>query len=612
MEKPVASLSMDPAAVSLVVLAAAIVLFVGNWFPVEIVALGTALTLSATGVLTLNDALAGFGDPVVVFIAALFVVSEGIDATGLTAWAGQRLVAFAGDRPRLLFVLVLVLCAVVTSLISLNGAVAALLPMVVVLAMRLGESPGRWAMPLAFAGSAGSLLALTGTPINVIVSEAAVQAGEAPFGFFEFALVGVPLLVGTIFLCVVMGPRLLPTRESRSVTADMGRYARTLVEHYAYEGDLYRLRVRERSRFVGTQRDALGLAAYPGLVLVSVQAAGSFEVRAPDSNVLENDVLVVRGDAESVSRLVVDQCLAVGFRPSGPVLEDALVGVELGVAEVVIPPRSRLVGQTVFPGMVRPDDRVILAVHRLGNDRGSQETTLAVGDTLLIQGSWAALDRTVGDPDVLVVDSPDLVRRQAAPLGRPAAIAAVVLGLMVLAMASGVVQPVVAALVAACAMVLTHVVSIEQAYRAISWTTVILIGGMISLSVAMQSSGAAERIANALLRVVGDHGPYALMLGLFVITAIMGQFVSNTATALIMVPIAVASAEDLGLSARPFLMLMSVAAAASFLTPVATPANMMVMGPGGYRFGDYWRLGLLIMGWFLVVSLLVIPRIWSW
>ena len=183
---------------------------------------------------------------------------------------------------------------------------------------------------------------------------------------------------------------------------------------------------------------------------------------------------------------------------------------------------------------------------------------------------------------------------------------------MVVAMATGVVPPVVAALVAACAMVLLRVVSVEQAYRSISWTTVILIGGMISLSVAMQTSGAADQLATILLDVVGDRGPYALMLGLFVMTALLGQFVSNTATALIVVPIAVSAAQTLGLHPRPFLMLMAVAAAAAFLTPVATPANMMVMGPGGYRFGDYWRLGLPVMAWFLVVSLVVIPRVWAW
>jgi di/tricarboxylate transporter len=601
---------VDTATVSLVVLAVAVALFVWNRLPVEIVAIAVALALVATGVLTLPEALAGFGDPVVVFIAALFVVSEGIDATGLTTWAGQKLVDLAGDRPRLLFVLVLLLCGVVTALISLNGAVAALLPMVVVLAMRLGQSPSRWTMPLAFAGSAGSLLALTGTPINVIVSDAGEAAGVGSFGFFEFAIVGVPLLAGTIAICVFLGPKVLPQRTSQVVPVNLSDHAATLVEHYAFKNDLYRLRIRERSPLIGVPFASLGQRDDLGVVIVAGQRAT--EAVDPDEPLMQDDVIVARGTPEDVNALVVDQLLAIGYQRPADGPESELFDAEFGVAEVVVPPRSRLVGQTVFPGMVRADDRVILAIRRLGRDRGSMPTTLQVGDALLVEGSWAALDRTVADPDVLVVDSPDLVRRQVAPLGRQARVAAVILGLMVLAMASGVVAPVTAALVAACAMVLGRVVSVEQAYRSISWTTVILIGGMISLSVAMQSSGAADQLADVLLSIVGDGGPYALMIGLFVLTALLGQFVSNTATALIVVPIAVSAAAELGLSARPFLMLMSVAAAASFLTPVATPANMMVMGPGGYRFGDYWRLGLPVMAWFLVVAVVVIPFVWEW
>ena len=249
-------------------------------------------------------------------------------------------------------------------------------------------------------------------------------------------------------------------------------------------------------------------------------------------------------------------------------------------------------------------------MHRLGHDRGAARTVLAVGDTLLIQGSWDALDRNVEDPDVLVVDSPDLVRRQAAPIGPRAYRALGVLLGMVVLLAFGLVPPAVAGVLAAGAMVLLRVVRTEQAYRSISWTTVVLVGGLIPLSTAIENTGGAEKIAHVLITVVGDHGPYALMLGLFVLTAVLGQVVSNTATALIMVPIALSAAHDLGVSPLPILMLMAVAAASSFLTPIATAANMMVMGPGGYRFGDYWKLGLPVMLWFLAVSLLVIPLVW--
>jgi len=602
---------VDAASISLTVLGVVIVLFVWNRLPVEVVAIGSALVLVATGVLTLPQAFSGFGDSVVVFIAALFVVSEGVDATGLTGWAGQKLLDVAGDDRRRITMLVLLLCAVLAALITVNGAVASLLPMAVVLALRVGLAPGRLAMPLAFAGSSGSLLALTGTPINVIVSQAAIAEGQKPFGFFEFAWIGVPLVIGTVALCTWLGPKLLPVRESLTAAPDLSGHARTLVEHYAIATDRYQLRVRERSPWVGRSSAALDVAAYDGLALMAVQHGRTLDVRDPTSPLEVDDVVVVTGPAESVSRMVVAEHLslvAAALEHASPELVDA----EFGVAEVVVPPRSRLIGQPVFPGMVRSDDRVVLAVQRLGHDLGPEPITLQVGDTMLMQGSWAALDRKTGSPDVLVVDSPDLVRRQVAPVGRPAVVAAVILAFMIVAMASGVVPPVVAALLAAGAMVLTNVVSIEQAYRSMSWTTLILIGGMIPLTVAMQESGAADRIAAHLISVVGGGSPYLLLVGLFVLTAAMGQFVSNTATALIMVPIAVSAADELGLSTRPFLMFMTVAAASSFLTPIATPANMMVMGPGGYRFGDYWRLGIVVMAWFLVVGLVVVPRVWGW
>src|SRR5215472_10704104 len=321
---------MDNATLSLVILGVVVALFVWNRLPVEIVAVGTALVLYFSGLLGLREALAGFGDPVVIFIASLFVVSKGIDSTGVTTVAGQWLIDRAGPRPRRLLVLTMLLCAMLTALISLNGAVAALLPMVVVLAVRVGMPPSRLAMPLAFAGSAGSLLALTGTPINVIVSEAAVGAGERSFGFFEFAIVGVPLVAGTIAIAVFLGPRVLPDRAAKAVPSDMSRYARTIVEHYALEHDVYRLRVRERSPFVGMARDELDLRDYPGLTLVAVQSGSANGPAAAATAVAVDDVVVVHGDADSVSRIVVDKVLAVGMRPmAGP--DGALLTRELGV-----------------------------------------------------------------------------------------------------------------------------------------------------------------------------------------------------------------------------------------------------------------------------------------
>ena len=235
---------------------------------------------------------------------------------------------------------------------------------------------------------------------------------------------------------------------------------------------------------------------------------------------------------------------------------------------------------------------------------------LQAGDTMLLQGTWKALDVHLDDPDVLVVNSPELVRRQAVPMGPGARQAIAILIAMVLLLATGIVPPAVAGLLAAGAIILSGIMNVEQSYRAIGWTTVILVGAMMPLSTAMVETGAAKLMAEHLVNLVGDAGPVALLAGLFVLTAIMGQLISNTATALIVIPIGVAAATSMGISPRPVLMSTAVAAAAAFLTPIATPTNLMVMGPGGYAFSDYWKLGLPLLIWFFVVAVFIVPLIW--
>jgi di/tricarboxylate transporter len=518
---------MSDETITFLILGAVVAVFVWDRLPVAIVAVGVALSLWASGVLDLEQSLAGFGDPTVLFIASLFVVSEALDATGVTPWAGQQLISRAGESRSRVLVLMMLLCAGLTALITVNGSVAALVPVIVVMAVRLGREPSQLLMPLAFAGHAGSLLVLTASPVNVIVSEAAEDAGVGRIGFFDFALVGVPLLVGTIAIVVLVGERLLPHRAPRSMPVDFSNHARTLVHQYGLDAD------------------------------------------------------------------------------------EALLTRTRGAAEVVIPPRSGLVGQTAYAGMVTESgDLVVLAVQRKGEELAG-ETTLGVGDTLLLEGSWSALDRHLDDPDVLVVDRPALVRRQAVPLGAGAKRALAALAAMVILLSTGAVPPAVAGLLAAGAIVLSGVLSIEQAYRGIGWTTVILVAGMISLATAMTESGAAESLADGLVDLVGDAGPRALLLGLVVLVFALGQLISNMATALIVIPVAISAAGELDVSPKPLLVGVAVAAAASFLTPVATPANLMVMGPGGYRFGDYWKLGLPLLAVFGVVAVGLVPVFWS-
>ena len=520
-------IGVDPIVSTLLILVLAIVAFISGKVPLGVTAIGVALALFFTGVLTLPEALAGFGDSTVLFIAALFVVSDALDATGVTAWAGGQVIGRAGAKRLPLLLLICLLVALVTALISVNGAVAALLPLVVVVATRAGIAPSRLLLPLAFTAHAGSLLMLTGTPVNIIVSDFAEDAGGRAFGFFEFGAVGVPLVAGTILIIALFGDRLVPERRAAVMSTDLSQHAQTLREQYA----------------------------------LSVDA-------------------------------------------------DSLLGPHSGVSEVVIPPRSPLIGLHVFQGMCTPSgDLVVLAARRGEDALEGPDAVLRSGDTLLLQGSWDDLDQHTAGADVLVVNAPAQIRRSV-PLGRGAKRAITILVLMVALLATGIVPAAVAALLAACALVLTRTVTPAQAYRSISWTTIVLIAGMIPLSTAFIQTGAAELIAGWMLAVLGDASPHVVLLALCVLTVVLGQLISNTATVLIVAPISIAVAHTLELSVLPFLMALTVAGAASFLTPIATPANLMVMEPAGYRFGDYWKLGLPLALFFIAIAVFYVPLLW--
>jgi di/tricarboxylate transporter len=455
------------------------------------------------------------------------------------------------------------------------------------------------------------MLALTGTPVNVIVSEAAHDATGHGFGFFSFALVGIPLLVGTIAIVVWFGARLLPERQPDVVPSDLSEHARTLVDHYTIREGVVRLRVDPGSDLLGASLLAVERGDHPGVLVAGAQRDRR-AITDPSTPLAADDVLIVHGEPADVGHFAGGHSLTPAPGPAAGE-PDSLITRSYGVAEVVIAPRSAAIGRRITPGMVTSGgDMVVLAVERKGEDQGAQGAVLAEGDTLLVRGAWDALDRKLErDPEVLTVDAPQMIRRQAVPLGPRSIEAIVILLAMVVLLATGAVPAAVAGLLAAGAMVLLRVVPLDRAYRSISWTTVVLVGAMIPLSQAMQQTGAAERIANGLVDVVGSGSPYLLAAGLFLVTAVLGQLISNMATALIVIPIAVSAAAETGVSGRPLLMTVNVAAAASLLTPVATPVNLMVMGPAGYRFGDYWKLGLPLMAWFFVIAVFLVPVFWS-
>jgi di/tricarboxylate transporter len=604
MRKPMTDLQLI-----LAILVVAIVLFIWNRLPVVIVAMGTGLALYFTGLLSVEQTFASYGEPVILFIAGLFVVAAGLEATGISAGVGHWVARVVGTSRTRLLALAMVLVAVLSPLISMNGAVAALVPVVMILAVRMAVAPSQLLIPLAFASGAGSKLALTGTPKNVLIHDASMDAGYGGFGFFEFAWVGVPLLIGSVGLVVLVGRYLLPVRPTAHLPADLGRHARTLVEQYRLDAKTVQLRLRETSPLVGRPRAGLERALEGGLRLVAVLDGTSGEPRR-GSALAAGDVLVVQGEEAAIADFAAVEGAALADADAER-LANTLLNRRTGLAEVVVPPRSDLVGRTLASGMITESgDLVVLAIQRAGVDQGPGEVMIAAGDHLLLQGTWEALEARLAAPEVLLVERPDAVRRQAVPFGRGAWTMIAIIAAMVGLLASGLLPAAVAVLLAAMAVVLFRLVSVPEAYRAIDWTTVILVAALMPLSTAMYETGTAKQLAEHLVSLVGDAGPIAFLAGLFVLTAILGQLISNTATALILIPIAVATAAEFDVSAQPVLMSLNVAAAAAFLTPIATPPNLIVMGPGGYRFGDFWKLGLVLMALYFVVAVFWVPLVW--
>ncbi len=470
------------------IIAGVIVLFMWDRLPVIAVCVGCSLSLWATGVLTLNQSLAGFGDPATIFVASLFVVSAGLDMTGVTAWAGKSLIAQAGDSRTRLVVLMMLLVGVLSALISVNGAVAALLPVIVVMAVRLGRPPSQLLMPLVFGAHAGSMLALTGTPVNVLILEASQQAGRGGFGYFEYALVGIPMVAGCIAIAVLLGARLLPVRETKTLPPDLSAHARTLVEQFRLDGDVQKLRVSAGSPLLAMPRNTLDLSDRAGVTLVTLSLPDGSPATG-SAPIAEGDLMIVRGGAEAIALLANDLILTPRGDATAGDVADTLFNRNSGLAEVMIPPRSPLIGQVFFTGMITESgDLIVFAIQRHGSDLDAGEA-LAAGDTLLLQGTWSALDARLDRAEVLVVNAPDLVRRQAVPMGQGAWAMIGILVAMVVLLATGIVPAAVAGLLAAGAVLLAGILRVDQVYHAVNWTTVILVGAMMPLSTAITQTG---------------------------------------------------------------------------------------------------------------------------
>ena len=604
------------------ILVTAVILFITEWLRVDVVAVGVLLALMLTGVLTTGEALAGFSSTAVLTIASLFVVGGAVLHTGLAGAIGRRILTIAGDSEWRLVLVIMVAVTLLSGFMSDTGTVAVLLPAIISLSINTNISPAKLLIPLAFGSLLGGAMTLIGTPPNIIVSDVLRDAGYEPFFFFSYTPMGLVLAAIGIGFMLFVGRRILPDRRL-AVEKQVVATPKELVDVYRLPENLLRLRVRRGSGLIGRNVFESGLREQFGVTVLKImrppQLLEMMESAHPQTDLKDspllpdketaiqrNDVLIVQGEDTAVNQAAVHWNLAV--QPPKPKDAKALLSREVGVAELLLPPRSSLLGKTLGEVRFGTTYRLtVLAISRpgAGQNLNLKTTRLEFGDTLVVQGRWHDISRlrdfrrdfvVMGEPESEVDRPPRSKARWAA---------AIMLGMLAL-MVGEFVPLVAASMVAALLVVLTGCLTMEKAYDAIDWKSIVLIAGMLPMSTALEKVGLVNLIATGFVDTLGGISPLAVMIGLFLLTSIFTQVLSNTATTVVIAPIALVAAQTLGIQPQAFLMAVAIAASMAFASPVASPTNTLVMGAGNYRFSDYVKVGVpLIFLMLLAVSLLL-------
>lgn len=589
---------MDPQLAILFILIGALVLFILERWRYDLTALLALLAATLFGLVPADQAFLGFGHPAVITVAAVLVVSRGLADSGLI----DRLAALLESRtssPAALLAGLTTMAVVCSAFINNVGALALLMPVALRLAERHSMPVSRLLMPLAFGSLLGGMTTLIGTPPNIIISAFRGASTGEPYGLFSFAPVGIGVaLCGLLFL-ITISQRLLPVRQGQQDTGDLFR-----IDEYTTE-----LLVPEDSEFAGRPLERLR-AMTDRDVVVAVVARGSRTVFAPDrSFVLEaGDRLVVEVAPDDLEAVLDATKLQLEAEPR--FVDGGVDEAALKVFEAVVVPRSRLDGESPESLQMRANYGLnVLAVARRGQRlrRRLKDVRFEPGDVVLVQGEEHVDSRLLQSLGLLGLRHREPLRRRA-----PASLALAlgIFGIAIAALLFRVQSAPVVFVAAAVAMVMTRVLSLRSAYRAIDWPILVLLGAMIPVGTAFETSGAAERLSGGLAALSQTAPPWVLVAVVLVLSMVLSDVMNNAATAVILAPVAVGLAEAMDVSADPMLMAVAVGASCAFLTPIGHQSNTLVMGPGGYRFSDYWKLGLPLEVLIVIVGTPLI--LWAW
>jgi len=595
------------------VLGMCVVMFILNKPRTDLVALLALVILPLTGVVTVTEALAGFSDPNIVLIAALFVVGDGLVRTGVANQISAFLLRRAAGNENRLLVLLMLAVAGLGAVMSSTGVVAIFIPVVSLIAIEKKLSPGRLMMPLSFAGLISGMLTLVGTAPNLVASSALENAGLAGFRFFSFTPFGLTILAAGIAY-MLYARRWLDRGGPPDAPAGTRRRLTDFVRDYELAAREYRVRIKPHSPLAGMTVEAANTRRTSTASIVAIERQNGLwptllEPRA-ETQLQAGDVLLL--DFVDPKTDQHQQRLAeAGLEPlplTGSYFTDQ--ARELGMAEVLLPPDSALVGRTVAETSFRRKHRLsAIGLRRKGKalPGGIANETLQPGDVLLVIGRWKFIrELQTQRHDFLVLNLPAELD-QVAPASHRAPYALATLALMIVLMVTGWIPNVLAALVAGLLMGAGGCVTLNSAYRSIHWPSLFVIVGMMPFSTALQKTGGIDLAVNGLVSIFGQAEPRLLLAALFAFTAIVGLFVSNTATAVLMAPIAVQLAAAFNASPYPFVMTVALAASAAFMTPVSSPVNTLVLAPGKYRFGDFVRVGVPFTFITLLITVVLVP-----
>ncbi|MGK1563102.1 SLC13 family permease [Klebsiella pneumoniae] len=594
-------------------LAIAVVLFATGKVRMDAIALMVIVAFVLSGTLTLNEAFSGFSDPNVILIAALFIIGDGLVRTGVATKMGAWLVSVAGNSETKMLIYLMLTVAGLGAFMSSTGVVAIFIPVVLSVSARMNTSPSRLMMPLSFAGLISGMMTLVATPPNLVVNSELLREGLHGFSFFSVTPIGlVVLILGIVYMLAVRF--MLKTDNGDSARDGRKRSTfRDLIREYHLTGRARRLAIRPGSPMIGQRLDDLKLrerycANVIGVerwrrfrrVIVNVNGVSEFRAR---------DVLLIDMSASDVDlRQFCGEQMLEPMVLRGEYFADQ--ALDVGMAEVALIPDSEMMGKTVREIAFRTRFGLnIVGMKRDGKamDGSVVDEPLQLGDILLVVGNWRQIALLAKrGRDFVVLNMPVEVD-DASPAHSQAPHAIFCLVLMVALMLTDEIPNPIAAIIACLLMGKFRCINAESAYKAIHWPSIILIVGMMPFALALQKTSGVDLVVKGLMDVAGGEGPYLMLGCLFVMCAAIGLFISNTATAVLMAPIALAAAKSMGVSPYPFAMVVAMAASAAFMTPVSSPVNTLVLGPGKYSFSDFVKIGVPFTILVMVVCVLLIP-----